>query len=142
MTTSFGVPQVQALVECRLAIGDSAVSLIADGGIKRHGSLAQALLQATGLPLAAPSANPSGRLSPTSAEQVRDQVLAVSGLRVSIQALGTLRQQNNPAWLVFDAEYLAKYPVAGSTPGVPADWMVSAAGLPHASHTRIVFSAM
>ncbi|HEV7276840.1 MAG TPA: L-threonylcarbamoyladenylate synthase [Devosiaceae bacterium] len=34
--------------------------------------LAQALLRATGLPLAAPSANPSGRLSPTTAEQVRE----------------------------------------------------------------------
>jgi IMP dehydrogenase len=44
MTTSFGVPQLQALVECRLAIGDSDVSIIADGGIKRHGSLAEALL--------------------------------------------------------------------------------------------------
>ena len=44
MTTSFGVPQVQALVECRLAAGTSGVSLIADGGIKRHGALAEALL--------------------------------------------------------------------------------------------------
>jgi IMP dehydrogenase len=44
MTTSFGVPQVQALVECRLAIGDSGVPLIADGGIRRHGALAQALV--------------------------------------------------------------------------------------------------
>jgi IMP dehydrogenase len=44
ITTSFGVPQVQALVECRVAIGGSGVSLIADGGVKRHGSLAQALL--------------------------------------------------------------------------------------------------
>ena len=44
ITTSFGVPQVQALVECRLAVEDSDVGLIADGGIKRHGSLAQALL--------------------------------------------------------------------------------------------------
>lgn len=33
--------------------------------------LALALLRATGLPLAAPSANPSGKLSPTTAEQVR-----------------------------------------------------------------------
>ena len=33
--------------------------------------LAQALLLAAGLPLAAPSANPSGRLSPTTADQVR-----------------------------------------------------------------------
>ncbi|MBE7733953.1 L-threonylcarbamoyladenylate synthase [Devosia faecipullorum] len=33
--------------------------------------LALALLRETGLPLAAPSANPSGRLSPTSAEQVQ-----------------------------------------------------------------------
>ncbi|HEY3886723.1 MAG TPA: IMP dehydrogenase [Vicinamibacterales bacterium] len=44
MTTSFGVPQVQALVECRLAVGDSSVPLIADGGIRRHGALAQALM--------------------------------------------------------------------------------------------------
>ena len=44
ITTSFGVPQVQALVECRRAVGDSGVSLIADGGIKRHGALALALL--------------------------------------------------------------------------------------------------
>ena len=44
MTTSFGVPQLQALVECRLAVGDSGVPVIADGGIRRHGSLAEALL--------------------------------------------------------------------------------------------------
>jgi IMP dehydrogenase len=44
MTTSFGVPQIQALVECRLALGDSDVSLIADGGIRRHGAIAEALL--------------------------------------------------------------------------------------------------
>ena len=44
MTTSFGVPQLQALVECRLALADSGVSLIADGGIKRHGALAEALV--------------------------------------------------------------------------------------------------
>jgi IMP dehydrogenase len=44
MTTSFGVPQLQALVECRLALGDSDVSLIADGGIRRHGALAEALV--------------------------------------------------------------------------------------------------
>ncbi|MBT2555943.1 FAD-dependent oxidoreductase [Arthrobacter sp. ISL-5] len=41
----------------------------------------------------------------------------------------TGRQQNNPAWLVFDANYLAKYPVGGSTPGQPAEWMVSAPSL-------------
>ena len=44
MTTSFGVPQIQALVECRLAIGDSDVSIIADGGVRRHGAIAEALL--------------------------------------------------------------------------------------------------
>lgn len=44
ITTSFGVPQVQALVECRRAAGDSRIGVIADGGIKRHGSLALALL--------------------------------------------------------------------------------------------------
>jgi len=44
ITTSFGVPQVQALVECRSALADSDAGLIADGGIKRHGALALALL--------------------------------------------------------------------------------------------------
>jgi IMP dehydrogenase len=44
ITTSFGVPQLQALVECRLAVGDSGVPVIADGGVRRHGSLAEALV--------------------------------------------------------------------------------------------------
>ena len=44
MTTSFGVPQAQALVDCRVAIGGSGVPIIADGGIKRHGALAESLL--------------------------------------------------------------------------------------------------
>ena len=44
MTTSFGVPQLQALVECRLAVAGSGVPLIADGGIRRHGGVAEALL--------------------------------------------------------------------------------------------------
>jgi IMP dehydrogenase len=41
--TSFGVPQVEALVECRLA-SDGQVPLIADGGVRRDGALTQALL--------------------------------------------------------------------------------------------------
>ena len=44
VTTSFGVPQLQALVECRLALGDSSVAVIADGGVRRHGALLEALL--------------------------------------------------------------------------------------------------
>jgi len=44
MTTSFGVPQAQALVDCRVAAAASGVPLIADGGIKRHGALAMALM--------------------------------------------------------------------------------------------------
>jgi IMP dehydrogenase len=44
INTSFGVPQVQALVECRLAVAGTGVPIIADGGIKRHGALAEALL--------------------------------------------------------------------------------------------------
>jgi IMP dehydrogenase len=44
MTTSFGVPQAQALVECRIACAASGVPLIADGGIRRHGALAMALM--------------------------------------------------------------------------------------------------
>src|SRR5205814_1869463 len=43
LTTNFGVPQVEALVETRLAVGDR-VPLIADGGVKRDGGIAEALL--------------------------------------------------------------------------------------------------
>jgi IMP dehydrogenase len=44
MTTSFGVPQVQALVECRVEAGDAPVAIIADGGVRRHGALFEALM--------------------------------------------------------------------------------------------------
>jgi IMP dehydrogenase len=44
MTTSFGVPQVQALVECRLAVAGSGAAVIADGGVKRHGAIFEALM--------------------------------------------------------------------------------------------------
>ena len=44
LTTSFGVPQLQALVECRQGAGELGVPLIADGGIKRHGAILEALL--------------------------------------------------------------------------------------------------
>src|SRR5262245_16426710 len=43
LNTSFGVPQVRALVECR-APADGRVPLIADGGVRRDGALVQALL--------------------------------------------------------------------------------------------------
>ncbi len=43
LNTNFGVPQVEALVECRTA-ADGGVPLIADGGIKRDGAIVQALL--------------------------------------------------------------------------------------------------
>jgi IMP dehydrogenase len=43
LTTSFGVPQLQALVESRQGAADT-VPLIADGGIKRHGAILEALL--------------------------------------------------------------------------------------------------
>lgn len=43
LTTSAGVPQLQALVECRAQVGDD-VPMIADGGVKRDGAVALALL--------------------------------------------------------------------------------------------------
>ncbi len=43
LTTNFGIPQVEALVQCRLAV-DGRVPLVADGGVKRDGSIAEALL--------------------------------------------------------------------------------------------------
>src|SRR6185295_3383085 len=42
LNTNFGVPQVEALVTCRAAAG--GVPLIADGGVRRDGAMAQALL--------------------------------------------------------------------------------------------------
>ena len=43
LNTNFGVPQLQALVECRMAVGES-IPLIADGGIRRDGAIIEALL--------------------------------------------------------------------------------------------------
>jgi IMP dehydrogenase len=43
LTTNFGVPQVEALVQCRAAVG-GRVPLIADGGVRRDGAIVQALL--------------------------------------------------------------------------------------------------
>jgi IMP dehydrogenase len=43
LTTNFGVPQVEALVQCRQAV-DGRVPIIADGGVRRDGALALALL--------------------------------------------------------------------------------------------------
>ncbi len=43
LNTNFGVPQVEALVRCREE-ANGQVPLIADGGIKRDGAVAQALL--------------------------------------------------------------------------------------------------
>jgi IMP dehydrogenase len=42
LNTNYGVPQVQALAECRAAT-EGRVPLIADGGVKRHGAFVQAL---------------------------------------------------------------------------------------------------
>jgi IMP dehydrogenase len=43
LTTNFGIPQAEALVQCRMAVANR-VPLIADGGVRRHGSIAQALM--------------------------------------------------------------------------------------------------
>ena len=43
LNTNFGVPQLQALVECRMAVG-AEIPLIADGGIRRDGGIIEALL--------------------------------------------------------------------------------------------------
>ncbi len=57
---------------------DCAISLLASAGLDTLGvrapnhDIAQALISAVGGPLAAPSANPSGAISPTFADHVRD----------------------------------------------------------------------
>ena len=43
VSTSFGVPQLQALVECARAV-EGQVPIIADGGVKRDGGIVEALL--------------------------------------------------------------------------------------------------
>lgn len=40
-----------------------------------------------------------------------------------------LAPHGSPAWLVFDRRYLDSYPVAGSIPGQPANWMTEAASI-------------
>ncbi len=42
LNTNYGVPQVQALVECRAAAA-GRVPLVADGGVRRHGAFIEAL---------------------------------------------------------------------------------------------------
>ena len=44
ITTSFGVPQLQALLECRREADRIDLPLVADGGIRRHGAILEALL--------------------------------------------------------------------------------------------------
>jgi IMP dehydrogenase len=43
LTTNFGVPQVEALVQCRQAVGER-VPVVADGGVRRDGGIAGALM--------------------------------------------------------------------------------------------------
>jgi IMP dehydrogenase len=43
LNTNFGVPQVEALVQAKAAVADR-IPVIADGGIRRHGGIAEALL--------------------------------------------------------------------------------------------------
>src|SRR6185503_13153845 len=43
LTTNFGVPQVEALVRCRSAVR-GGIPIIADGGVRRDGAVAEALL--------------------------------------------------------------------------------------------------
>ena len=44
INTSFGVPQVQALVDCRRALGQDGPPIVADGGVRRDGAIVEALL--------------------------------------------------------------------------------------------------
>ena len=44
LNTNFGVPQVQALVDCASAIQGMNIPMIADGGLRRDGALVEALL--------------------------------------------------------------------------------------------------
>jgi IMP dehydrogenase len=43
LTTNFGVPQVEALVQCRRAVAER-LPIVADGGVRRDGAIAQALV--------------------------------------------------------------------------------------------------
>lgn len=43
LTTNFGIPQAEAIVRCRRAVSED-IPLIADGGIRRDGSMVEALL--------------------------------------------------------------------------------------------------
>jgi IMP dehydrogenase len=73
ITTSFGVPQLEALVECRLAAEASQVPLIADGGIRRHGAIFEALLDVE------------------DADVADVEALGAEGTEVSVPARGSVR---------------------------------------------------
>ena len=90
--------------------------------------LAQQLLRETGLPVAAPSANPSGKISPTTADHVLDglsgRIAAVLdggpcavGLESTILAPGTPPRLLRPGGV--PAEDLAR--ILGQNPARPAD---------------------
>ncbi|GGE08426.1 translation factor SUA5 [Gemmobacter megaterium] len=90
--------------------------------------VAQQLLRATGLPLAAPSANPSGRISPTTARHVLDglsgRIAAVLdggpctvGVESTIIAPGTPARLLRPGGIPIEALEL----VLGHTPSRTAD---------------------
>ncbi|HZY67030.1 MAG TPA: L-threonylcarbamoyladenylate synthase [Devosia sp.] len=109
--------------------------------------LALELIRAAGVPLAAPSANPSGRLSPTTADQVRrgfgDRVPVLdggpssSGVESTIIAVDgdTVTQLRAGALAREEIERLLGHPVAVAVPGsaVAAPGMLASHYAPNAT---------
>lgn len=107
----------------RITAGHSTVAI----RVPAH-PLAQALLRAAGLPVAAPSANPSGKISPTTADHVLEglsgRIAAVlDGGPCTVGVESTILAPGNPPRLLrpggVPAEDLAR--VLGETPQRPDD---------------------
>jgi L-threonylcarbamoyladenylate synthase len=111
--------------------------------------LAQALIRAAGVPLAAPSANPSGKLSPTTAEQVNkafqglvpvlDGGPSTSGVESTILAVNGIVTQLRAGALPREAiESVLQQPVlsAGTDSAIVAPGMLASHYAPNA-HLRL-----
>lgn len=118
----------------------SAPSNTGDGlilGLKA-GAAVETMTSVWGVPVITPptaiyDGQPSGRMGNVEMTLPGSITINRAGRRFVNEALNyhdlnraVGRPENSPAFLVFDSAYLAKYPIAGSTPGIAEPWMIPA----------------